>query len=149
MKAVLALALLLTCSSCGQFPRDADGTLDRIRTERTFKVGLIAPLPERGGSNEVQRFLAQVADATSARPDISTGDTEPLLKLLEDGKLDLVIGHFDKKSPWATMVEIGPALRIEKQGKAEIQLAPVMPIGENAWVALIEAKARNVGEQTK
>ena len=38
------------------------------------------------------------------------------------------------------MVEIGPALHSEKQGKATIELTPVMPVGENAWIALVEAE---------
>ena len=147
MKIAFVLALLLSCASCNDFPRDPDGTLERIRSEGSFKVGLVAPLSVQGSSPELVAFLAGVASATSARPAVSTGDTEPLLKLLEEGELDLVIGHFDKKSPWATMVEIGPALRTEQQGKAEIHLAPVMPIGENAWIALVEAEARNVGEK--
>ena len=145
MKTAIALALVLAGAACSDFPRDPDGTLERVRGEGEFKVGLVAPLAAEGGAPEVGAFLAGVGRAASARPALSTGDTEPLLKKLEEGELDLVIGRFDKKSPWATMVEIGPALRTERQGKATIELAPAMPIGENAWIALIETEARNVG----
>ena len=141
MKTACAIALLLACSSCSDFPRDPDGTLDRIRSEGRFNVGLVAPLTAQGGPHEA--FLGRLGAKTSARPAFTTGDSEPLLKKLEEGELDLVIGHFDKKSPWSTMVEIGPALHSAKQGKATIELAPVMPVGENAWIALVEAEARN------
>ena len=147
MKMPLALALLLTASACGDFPRDPDGTLDRIRSEGRFNVGLVAPLTAQGGPHEA--FLDRLGNKTSARPAFTTGDSEPLLKKLEEGELDLVIGHFDKKSPWSTMVEIGPALHSEKQGKATIELTPVMPVGENAWIALVEAEARNAGGEAR
>ena len=147
MKPALAFAIMLTCSSCGDFPRDPEGTLERIRSERMFKVGLVAPLTAQGASQRA--LLDRVGRATSARPEVSTGDAEPLLKQLEEGELDVVIGRFDKKSPWSASVEIGPALTIQQQGKAEIHLAPVMRTGENAWIALIEAEARNVAGEAR
>ena len=138
-----ALAMALLCASCTDFPRDPQGTLDRIRSEGSYRVGLVAPLSRGGGYAELPAFLDRVSAAASASPQITTGDSEPLLLQLEEGELDLVVGRFDKKSPWATKVEIGPALRIEKHGKAELHLAPAMRNGENAWIALIEAQARD------
>lgn len=115
----------------------------RIRHEGAFRVGIIAPLAQKGGSPEVSTFLGKVSSAASARPAVVTGDAEPLLSKLKEGELDLVIGRFEKKSPWGTSVDIGPPLRTGKRGKTEFVLAPVMRNGENAWIALVEAEARN------
>lgn len=141
---VCIFALALLSVSCADFPRDPEGTLERVRGEGSFRVGLVAPLAPDGAA-EVPKFLAGVSRATAARPHLTTGDAEPLLLKLEEGELDLVIGRFDKKSPWATKVEIGPALSSAKQGKATVELAPAMRVGENAWIALVEGEARNVG----
>jgi hypothetical protein len=73
------------------------------------------------------------------------GDAEPLLNDLEEGRLELVIGRFDEKSPWAARVEIGPPLRSEKHGDAEFHVAPAMRTGENAWISLVERRARDAG----
>ena len=136
--------LLATSTSCGgDFPRDPNGTIERVRTQRAFAVGLVVPV-ETEGRQEVEALLRRVGEATGARARLSRGEAEPLLKQLEDGHIDLVIGRFEKKSPWAHRVTIGPPLRIEKLGKTQIHLAPVMPNGENAWIAVVERAARDV-----
>ena len=135
--------LLLTASACGgDFPRDPNGTIERVRSQRAFAVGIVAPA---GASpmEEVDELIGRVGQASGAEPQLFRGEAEPLLKQLEDGHIDLVIGRFDKKSPWATRVTLGPPLRIEKQGKTIFHLAPVMRNGENAWIALVEKAARD------
>ena len=131
-------------ASCGPFPADPRGTLERVRSERSYRVGLIAPadrsMPEAG------RLLRRVSAATGASPRVQTGDAEPLLKRLEEGELDLVVGRFDAKSPWKLQVSFGPALRREKQGKTRLQLLPAMRNGENAWISLVERAARDARE---
>ncbi|HEX8585375.1 MAG TPA: hypothetical protein VF680_13330 [Allosphingosinicella sp.] len=77
------------------------------------------------------------------------GDAEPMLDQLEQGELDLVIGRFEKKSPWAKLVTIGPPLRREMQGKTEFRLAPVLRNGENAWIALVEREVRDAAPEAQ
>lgn len=140
---VLIVLLLAAATSCGgDFPRDPNGTIDRVRSQRAFAVGLVAPVNE-AGRQKVEALLERVGQATGASPRLSQGEAEPLLKQLEDGHIDLVVGRFEKKSPWAHRVTIGPPLRIEMQGKTEIHLAPVMRNGENAWIAVVEKAARD------
>ena len=150
MKCNPVLCVALLCASCTDFPKDPEGTLNRIRSEGRFRVGIIAPLGLReGAAPEVGPFLTAVGTAASARPAIISGDAEPLLGKLKQGELDLVIGRFEKKSPWSTFVEIGPPLRRETQGETEFLLAPVMRNGENAWIALVEVQARNQGANAR
>ena len=141
--------MTLLTASCGEFPRDPEGTLKRVRSEHSFRVGLVTTPTENEPHAEVVALLAAIGRRVEARPDIVRGDGEPMLKQIEEGELDLVIGRFEKKSPWAKSVTIGPPLRKEKRGKAEFHLAPVMQNGENAWIALVEREVRNVASEVQ
>lgn len=98
---------------------------------------------------EARALLQRVSRASGATPKLEQDASEILLGRLEKGELDLVIGRFEKKSPWVRLVTIGPPLKAEKLGKAEFQLAPVMKNGENAWIALVEREARDVAPGTR
>jgi hypothetical protein len=145
--AVLGLLALASCNA--GFPRDPEGTLDRVRMERSFRVGLVAPLAEGTSEAKVDALLARIGKVSGASPSVEQGDAEPLLKRLEEGEIDLVIGRFEKKSPWKQLVTFGPPLRIERHGKAEFHLAPLMRNGENAWIALVEREARDVAPEAQ
>jgi DNA-binding transcriptional LysR family regulator len=142
-----ACLVFLAASSCGDFPRDSESTLERVRAERVFRVGLVAPLDQAALDPKAKSFLQRVGQAAGARPVVETGDTEPLLNRLEEGELDIVIGRFEKASPWKTLVSFGPPLRIERQKKTEFHLTAAARNGENAWIGLLEAEARNAGAE--
>jgi hypothetical protein len=136
---VLCLALLT--ASCGDFPRDPEGTLARVRSQGVFRVGLVTIAPEGADGSQVAALLAGIGKSAGARAELIRGDAEPML--------DLVIGRFEKKSPWAKLVTIGPPLRRDMQGKTEFRLAPVLRNGENAWVALVEREVRNAAPEAQ
>ena len=70
-----------------------------------------------------------------------------MLKKLEGGELDLVIGPVDAKSPWMTMVSFLPPLAEQKTPHGLLQLNAIAPNGENAWITLLDREARRVGPQ--
>ena len=139
--------VFLAAGSCSDFPRDPEGTLDRVRAERSFRVGLVAPIS--GTDPRVDALLRRVAKVSGARGRVERGDAEPLLTRLEEGDLDLVIGRFKTASPWKRKVSFSPPLRIEKHGKTKFQLVAAMRNGENAWIGLVEREAREVGEPAR
>lgn len=139
------LAAILLLGACGQFPKDPRGTIDRVRERGTFRVGIIAG--EKTQTEQGQVLLARIADATKAKPILVHGTSEPLLLDLEVGKLDLVLGTFDEKTPWGTRVTVGPPLQQSASGKIHHQFAPVMRNGENAWISLVEREVRNLGPE--
>jgi hypothetical protein len=143
---IFAGAAALGLASCGEFPRDAEGTLDRIRHDRVIRVGIIAPNPEAAEAN---RLLQRLSRASGALPKLQEGDLETLLNSLEQGQLDLVLGRLEKKTPWLRRVTVGPPLRREKAGKVEYHLAPVMQNGENAWIALVERETRDAAPEAQ
>jgi ABC-type amino acid transport substrate-binding protein len=133
---IFLLATVLLAVGCDAIPSDPDGTLDRVRGERLFRVGLIAshaPPPDRAAD-----LLRRLSRATGAKAAVERGPAESLWTRLEEGSLDLVLGEFAEKSPWAAKVTlsepIGPG--------GPIILAAAARNGENAWIALVHREAR-------
>lgn len=146
MKWRLALCAALALAGCDRLPRDPDGTLDRIRAERSFRVGLIATGDVEIGAGRRDAFLERVARATGAAPAVKEGATEPLLLELQDGQLDLVIGVISPDSPWVSRVAqlkpIGETLAPQ-----HLLLTPMARNGENRWIMLLEREARTVAAE--
>lgn len=115
-----------------------------MRAERSFRIGLVAPLS--GNDPKIEALLRRVARVSGARGRLESGDAEPLLNRLEEGELDIVIGRFEAASPWKRLVSFSPPLRVEKHGKTKFHLVAAMRNGENAWIGLVEREARDVGE---
>jgi hypothetical protein len=135
--------LLLTAAGCHQIPRDPEGTLDRVRAERAFRVGLISSGDQRNGRAREQAFIGRVAAAADARPVLMEGAAEPLLIELEEGRLDLVIGMVSPKSPWMKDVAILRPLA-ETRSEPKLLLVPIARNGENRWIMVLEREARVV-----
>jgi hypothetical protein len=149
LRQFLIVSALVTATSCSDFPKDTESTLQRVKVERSFRVGLVAAAQSPAADHKVRAFLHAVANASGANPQITQGEAEVLLPRLEQGEIDLVIGRFEKKSPWSSLVTIGPSLRKLKQGKTEWRVAPAMRNGENAWIALVEREARDVAPEAQ
>lgn len=140
---------LLAVTSCADFPRDPENTLERVRAERSFRVALVAPLGDGGLDPKAAALLQRIENASGATAKLERGDAEPLLNRLEEGELDMVIGRFEKKSPWNRLVSFSPPLRREMHGKVEFYLTAAARNGENAWIGLIERETRNVAPEAQ
>jgi ABC-type amino acid transport substrate-binding protein len=138
MKSALLLAAILLIGGCDAIPADPDGTLDRIRAERRFKVGVIASAAAPLAPGRARDLLGRLARATGARPALEPGAAEPLLTRLEEGDLDLVLGEFAEKSPWAAQVTLTDPIAVN----GAIMLAAASRNGENAWIAVVDREAR-------
>lgn len=139
-----SLLLLLAVAACDRIPRDPEGTSERVRAERSFRVGLISSGNHRGGRGLERQMIRRVAAATGARPVVSEGASEPLLLALEEGELDLVIGMVSPETPWAERVAILRPLGQTIDGRPRLLLAPIARNGENRWIMLLEREARAV-----
>jgi hypothetical protein len=139
----------LTLAACDRLPMDPDSTLDRVRSERRFRVGLIATGNAPIAAAEPQRrFLARVARTTGAQPQVETGASEPLLLDLEEGALDLVIGPLSSESPWVDRVALLEPLGAAP-GRHKAVVTPIARNGENRWIMLLEREARAVAAGQK
>jgi polar amino acid transport system substrate-binding protein len=100
LPALFAVALLSAC----QFPRDTEGTLDRVRGG-VLRVGVIEHEPwvstGEGRPTGVEVALIDgFARRIGARVEFTTGAEEELIGALREGGLDLVAGGMTKRSPW-------------------------------------------------
>lgn len=138
MKLLASLALICLCS-CADLPRDADGTLDRIHRLKSFRVGLIAE--QQADAGRSIKFVQALERSTAARALTGRGATEPLLKQLKQGKLDVVIGRMTAKSPWMKQVHMVPLTKAEEADPEEIQLVAITRNGENAWISMVHREA--------
>jgi ABC-type phosphate/phosphonate transport system substrate-binding protein len=148
LRFLLCLAAALA-TSCGPFPRDPEGTLNRVRSEGRFRVGIVGPANEHGLDAKAAQLVQRLSSSAGARAILQHGETEPLLDRLAAGELDLVVGRFEKNSPWTRLVTFGPPLLVEQQGKTTFHLTAAMRNGENAWIALIEREARNLAPEAQ
>lgn len=141
MIARLAICTALV-AGCSDIPRDPEGTLDRIRAQQLFKVGVIeAHSPSDDWQGRSDQFVRRLAARTGARAEVQRGAAEPLLMKVEHGELDLVIGPLAPTSPWEGHVSVLPALAEHVRPDGHLRLAPVARNGENAWIGLLHREA--------
>lgn len=140
---VAAMSVLLL-TACDAFPQDAEGTLATIQKRKVIRVGVTHPLPAPG-----EQLLVGIAYKAQAKPMLSQGSLEPLLQKLDDGKLDLVIAPFTKKTPWAAEAALSPPILIEGDKEKPIEWRAAMRNGENRWIGLVEKEARRIGAGPK
>ena len=100
---ITALAAALALAGC-QYPRDPDGTLERVEGG-TMRVGIVAHEPwtrvEEGRLSGAEvELVRRFARDLDARVDWSEGSEEELMGALKEGDLDLVIGGLTSKTPY-------------------------------------------------
>jgi polar amino acid transport system substrate-binding protein len=101
------VALLVTAGAC-DFPRDPEGTLDRVRGG-VLRAGVTASPPWTllgpAGPHGIEVTLVeQLAAETDATVQWVEGSEESLLAALELRELDLVVGGLTSTNPWAGKV---------------------------------------------
>jgi hypothetical protein len=146
MKWPALLLLLPALSGCGEFPRDQAGTLDRVREKKVVRVGLVGGAAPSPHAAKLRALVERSAAAAGARPQLVQEASEPLLLKLEAGELDLVVGEFDRASPWYRRVHLLPPLARVQSGEAEIETTAAARNGENAWIMLVEREAKALSQ---
>ena len=141
--ALVLLAMLPAfLTGCGvSIPADPDGTLASVRGG-VLRVGVSAEpgLTEIGGGTP-SGPLVEVTESFAASIDASiswtTGSEESLVRLLEEGRLDLAIGGFTDATPWSDRAGVtrGYPGVTGSDGRAIVVL---VPLGENALLSELE-----------
>jgi hypothetical protein len=142
---LMTAALLL--GGCGPIPQDPEGTLNRVKAERTFRVGMIASHGASAGLDRQRLLLRRMARATGASPSVEHGAAEPLLMKLEEGELELILGELAPASPWGKRVTILPPLGEQVSRDGHLHVVAIARNGENAWISLLYREARRVAAQ--
>ena len=144
----LAYPLSLMLVACGSVPRDQEGTLERISQMRELRVGIVAAAGQSPHFPRLRSFVERASTAAGGRPRIEPGATEALLLRLEAGELDLVVGEFDRASPWYKRVHLLPPMATRSVGDSELEATAAARNGENGWIMLIEREARALSSQS-
>jgi hypothetical protein len=129
-------------------PRDQERTLERIAETREVRVGMTAAADQSPHYARLSNLLQRSAVAAGGSPRIEVGAAEALLLRLEAGELDLVIGEFDRSSPWYRRVHLLPPLATRSTGDSELEATAAARNGENGWIMLIEREARALSSQS-
>lgn len=140
-----SFALLASLAACGDYPRDPDGTLERVRGG-TMRVGVIHDPPfviaggdaPRGREADLARSYARTLGARIAWRHAGAGT---LMRQLEERRLDAVIGGHVADSPWAAHVSLSRPYRIRDEGGRLVRRRVALPPGENAWQVAFERHA--------
>jgi polar amino acid transport system substrate-binding protein len=138
-RAVGACCLALALCACG-LPRDADGTLDRVR-EHELRVGISEHPPWTVFANESiggiePRLVGELASELRTRAVWRRGAESELLEALHKRELDLVVAGLTDDSPWTgTVAFTRPHFTDTVAQKRHVfAVAP----GENAFLVRVE-----------
>ena len=136
----LLFVITVVLSGCVDIPRDPERTEALVRESKAIRLGWVTAAAPEPKALEV---LAKIADATGARIQRKQADSEALLRELEEGKIDLVYGHFAMDSPWMTKVHLGKALGWRAEPPKHVA-APRFAYrsGENGWISLVEGAVK-------
>ncbi len=148
-RAAVSGALVATLlSGCGaQIPSDPDGSLDRIRSTGELRVGVsphppFTTLPEgpdgEPGGSEVE-LVEGFARAQGAEAVYVVQGEEELVRLLEEGELDVMVGGLTSKTPWGKkqVATTRPYLTTQEDGK-KVKHVVATVRGENALLSALE-----------
>ncbi|MCP3421878.1 transporter substrate-binding domain-containing protein [Nocardioides pinisoli] len=143
---LVAAAVLLT--GCGSvvpddFPADPDGTLDRVRSGGVLRVGA-SPRPGwvdvagESPAGREPRLVTGFADHLAVDVEWTVAGEEELVRLLEDGEIDLAVGGFTDTNAWVDEVGLTrPYTEVEAAGTTGAHVMMV-PMGENALMSELE-----------
>lgn len=143
--ALLTSVLLLT--GCGvQIPADPDGTLDTVRRSGELTVGVspnppFTTLPESPdgppGGPEVD-LVTGFAESLGAEPVWVVGGEEELVRQLEEGEIQVLVGGLTAKNPHLTSTGMTrPYVTTPEHGEQVKHVMAVVP-GENALLSALE-----------
>ncbi|QCB55127.1 hypothetical protein E5675_12260 [Sphingopyxis sp. PAMC25046] len=133
MPRLLRLLLLpLALSGCNALPRDASGTTEQIERTGTMRVAVLPATPDAAPALALLRSYAARHKARLTRIAVHG---EHALHWLEDGRIDAVVGHFAKASPWMADISLSkPVARAEPDDSRQPVLRIARRNGENALI---------------
>ncbi len=138
---LLLVAAVVLLAGCGtsllpdDFPADPDGTHDRVGADGVVRVGA-SPRPgwvevgEGGPTGREPRLVEAFAASLGADVEWTVTGEEDLVRLLEEGEIDLAVGGFTDANAWVDKVGLTRAY-----AGTHVMM---VPMGENAWMSRLE-----------
>ncbi len=129
-----AFLLCLTAAGCN-YPMDVENTTEHVMDSGTLRSGLVAGTDDEAAARQAAQ---SVADEAGVQLALEKGHEEQLLRRLENGELDLVVGAFAKKSPWSKRVVLSSSPVAKDPKGDEPVIRSALRRGENRWYMLVE-----------
>jgi ABC-type amino acid transport substrate-binding protein len=127
--------LALGATACG-FPRDPDGTLDRVRGG-VLRVGYSENAGWISDTGGVERAMVnELAASLGAHVEWTRGSESPLFEKLHKRELDLVVAGLTDDGSWARLAAPTKSFYTEP-GTLKRHVWATSP-GENAWLVEVE-----------
>ena len=141
---VIVASLLAGCGGGTAFPRDVEGTLERA-TGGVLRVGASpheghVEVADDGGVSGPEADLVQAyATSIGATIEWTTGAESELMRKLDHGELDVVVGGLTSDSPWSSHAALTRpyGTTVGPDGK-ELKLVLATRLGENALLTSLE-----------
>lgn len=152
--ALLANVVALTAACGGPFPRDTDGSLDRI-SGGVLRVGVSENPPWTQASDDglvtgrEADLVTGFASSVSADVEWTPGAESELIMAMARGDLDVVVGGLTSDSPWEKEVALTRpyADEVTPDGDTE-RMVMATPLGENALLVALETYLARTGESS-
>ena len=125
-------------------PHDAGGTSERMTRNGEMRVAVLPATPDAASALTLLGAYARRHDARLSRV---SGHGEHALRWLEEGKVDAVVGHFAKASPWQVEVALSkPVGRSEPDNAKQPVLRIARRNGENALILATDRAIAELGQ---
>ncbi|WP_144037699.1 hypothetical protein [Sphingopyxis sp. KK2] len=135
---------MLALGACDALPRDASGTTSRVERTHELRVTVLPGTPD---ARPALALLGAYARDHGARLQLVPIHGEHAHKALEDGEIDVLVGHFAKASPWQADIALSKPVA---RGEPDDRHHPVLRIARrNGDNALILATDRLVDEAAR
>ena len=128
------LVSFLAVSGCN-YPMDAEGTTRTVVETGILRSGLVAGSDQGAGARHAIEALARDIEA---QPSVTKGTAENLMRMLEHGELDIVVGDFAGNSPWSKRVILTSSPMAGDPRKDMPVLRGALRQGENRWYMFVE-----------
>lgn len=136
------VVLALGMTGCGvTVPSDPNGSLQSV-SERSLRVGasLEPGLIDSEGaalSGPLADLVEEFAAEIDTTVDWTAGGEESLVRMLEEGELDLVVGGMTDQTPWVERAGVTRGYTTI-EGADGRSLVMLVPLGENALLFVLE-----------
>ncbi|MEX0839088.1 MAG: ABC transporter substrate-binding protein [Parvibaculum sp.] len=132
----LVAALFCSIAACDDYPKDPEGTFDRVRGG-TLRAGLMENPPwamrEEGRPSGIEvRLVEDLAASLNAHVEWADGTGSQALHALKEHRLDLVVGGLLETDPWVAKVGFTRPYVPDKKHVVAV------PGGENAWLIAVD-----------
>ena len=124
---------------CG-LPRDPEGTSERLASTHELRVGVSDSPPWTTATGAEPhgvepQLVRQFASGIGARVLWTRGSETQLVHSLEEHRVDLVIGGFEKKTEWSSTAGVTQSFAQSADGKKHVFLAAP---GENRFLLALD-----------